>query len=190
MARPLVQHWWAVLLQGIVAIAFGLIALFIPETAVRGLAIAFGIYALVDGDLALLSLIRDTEKSYGPRWTRAIQGVIGIIFGITALVWRRISFLTLLYLVAVWAIIVGALRIVGAAALHREVERRWLVIISGAVALFFGLAVIIRPEQDASSVMTIIALFAVIYGVILVLLSLQAFYASKHRPPDADKIER
>jgi uncharacterized membrane protein HdeD (DUF308 family) len=183
MTRPLVKYWWAVLLQGVVAIAFGLIAIFITATAVRGLTIVFGIYAIVDGVLAFLSLGRGTESSYGPRWTRAFQGVIGIIFGIAALVWPLVSFLTLLYLVAVWAIIIGAIRIIGAVLLHRKIERRWLVLSSGAVALIFGLAVIIRPEEGASAVMTIIGFFAVLYGIVLVLMSLQAFRAEEREQP-------
>lgn len=167
--RPL----WALILQGIIAIAFGIIAIFLPGTALGGLAIVFGIYALVDGFLALLSLVRGPERSYGTRWTRAIQGVIGIVFGIAALVWARPTVLALLYIIAVWAIIVGALRIIGAAALRHRIERRWLVIVSGAIALIFGLAVIIRPEQGLAALLTVIGFFAVVYGIAQVLLGIQ-----------------
>lgn len=173
MYRPPRRPLWALILQGIIAIAFGIIAIFLPGTALGGLAIVFGIYALVDGFLALLSLVRGPERSYGTRWTRAIQGVIGIVFGIAALVWTRPTVLAMLYIIAVWAIIVGVLRIIGATALHHRIERRWLVIVSGAIALIFGLAVIIRPEQGLSALLTVVGFFAVIYGIAQVLLGIQ-----------------
>jgi uncharacterized membrane protein HdeD (DUF308 family) len=168
------HHRWIAAIQGIFAIIFGVIAIFLPGTALRALALVFGIYAIADGVIALFSLPRAPSASYGPRWTRAFQGIIGIIFGIAALVWFPLTVLTLVYLIAIWAIIVGALRILGAIALHRGIERRWLLVVSGAVALLFGLAVLIRPTAGLSALMTVIGFFAVLYGIVLIGLAAQA----------------
>jgi uncharacterized membrane protein HdeD (DUF308 family) len=183
MAKLIPEHRLLILLQGLAAITFGVLAIFLPTTALRGMIVIFGLYAIVDGVLALLSMARATETTYGPRWMRGLQGVTGIVIGIVALVWPLVTFLTLLYLVALWAIIIGVLRIMGAVILRRGVERRWLLLVTGAIALIFGLAVVIRPEVGASSIMTIIGFFAVIYGVSLIALGMRGSTRAGPRPP-------
>ena len=50
----LARHWWAPALRGVVAVLFGLMALFSPISAMAVLVILFGAYALVDGILSTL----------------------------------------------------------------------------------------------------------------------------------------
>ena len=47
--------WWAMVLKGIVAVLFGLAALFWPGSTLAVLLICFGVYALADGLLAIVA---------------------------------------------------------------------------------------------------------------------------------------
>ena len=48
-------RWWAVLLRGIIALAFGSLAFAWPGVTLGSLVLLFGTYALLDGVASLLS---------------------------------------------------------------------------------------------------------------------------------------
>jgi len=57
IARLFAARWWAVLLRGIVAITFGVLAFAWPGVTVATLVLLFGSYALVDGVFSLLTAL-------------------------------------------------------------------------------------------------------------------------------------
>ena len=57
MLETLTRYWWAVVLRGVAAVLFGLLALIWPDITVLVLVILFGAYALVDGVLALIAAV-------------------------------------------------------------------------------------------------------------------------------------
>src|SRR5215203_3573070 len=80
----LAGNWWAVLLRGIVAVLFGLAALFWPGPTLYVLIVCFGAYALVDGLLAVVAGIR---ASGGRRWLLLAEGTLGLLAGLVVLFW-------------------------------------------------------------------------------------------------------
>ena len=66
LLHELADNWWLVLLRGIAAIAFGILAFFWPAIALVTLVFLWGTYALVDGVLALGA---------------AIAGIAGAVIG-------------------------------------------------------------------------------------------------------------
>lgn len=57
--------WWLLLLRGILAVVFGVIALLAPAAALTGIAIVYGAYALVDGIAAVVHgvQLRSTNRA-------------------------------------------------------------------------------------------------------------------------------
>jgi len=53
MLHALARNWWIVLLRGIAAIVFGVLAFAWPGLTLRTLVLLYGAYALVDGIIAL-----------------------------------------------------------------------------------------------------------------------------------------
>ena len=47
------RHWWVLLLRGILAVLFGIIAFAMPGLTLITLVLLYGAYALVDGLIAL-----------------------------------------------------------------------------------------------------------------------------------------
>src|SRR3954454_8262492 len=103
------RNWWALALRGLVAVLFGLTALFWPGLILVVLILLFGAYALVDGVLASIDALRSSRRSTRRRLL-LIEGVIGILFGIFALLWPDLTALALLYTIAFWAILTGITR--------------------------------------------------------------------------------
>src|SRR5215210_5400616 len=111
---------------GLVAILFGLAALFWPGLILTVLILLFGAYALVDGILAIIAAFRSSERGVRRRLL-LMEGVLGILFGIVALLWPGLTALALLYIVAFWAILTGIARIALAIMLRREIANEWSI---------------------------------------------------------------
>lgn len=170
MLQIMAQYWWAVLLRGIVAIIFGIMAFAWPGITLLVLIYLFGAYALVDGIAELINGIRmrGIERQW---WIVVIQGIAGIVIGILAFMWPGTTGLVLLYFIAAWAIITGGTEIIAAIRLRQEINNEWLLILSGVLSLIFGFLLIFMPGAGALSVLWLIAIYAIIAGIALVVLS-------------------
>ena len=91
--------------------------------------------------------------------------------GLTALV--------LLIFIAVWAIVLGVIEIVGAIKLRKEIEGEWFLILNGALSVLFGIVLLWRPGTGAIALVWIIGAYAIILGVIYVMFGLKL---RKHAP--------
>ena len=66
MAEALSRYWWAVVLRGIAAILFGVVALVWPGPTVFVLVLLFGAYALVDGVFTLATALGPAATAAAP----------------------------------------------------------------------------------------------------------------------------
>ena len=161
------RSWWPLLLRGIFAIIFGLIALIFPGIALFAIIFVFGIYALLDGIVAIYVAIK--ERRSLPRWGWLLaEGIAGIIFGIVAFVWPRETALILLYIVAAWAIITGILEL-GAAFTIRD----WLFGLAGVVSIVFGILLFAFPGAGLLSLLWIVGIYAIVFGFLLLVHAFQ-----------------
>ena len=173
---PLARHWWVFLVRGLVAIAFGLLALFYPAATLVTFILFYGIFALVDGVFAVVSAIRGRE-GMGSRWWLALVGVLGICAGLVTYFWPGITALALLTVIGVWALVYGIFEIIGAIRLRKEIDNEWLLLIHGVLAVLFGLMVLVRPGAGALALIWLIGSFAFASGIVLIIL---AFGLRKH----------
>jgi len=165
MLHALADNWWLILLKGICAIIFGLLALAWPGVTVLTLVLLYGAFALVEGVLALFAAIRGDAPA--PRWWLAVVGLIGIIAGALTFLWPGITALVLLFLIAAWAIATGIMEIVGAIKLRKEIDGEWLLIAACALSVLFGVVLIVQPRVGAVALVTVIAAYAILYGILL-----------------------
>lgn len=165
MLTVLARNWWVMLLRGLLAIAFGLAALFIPVAVGLALVIVFGAWAFVDGVFALVAAFSHNAQH---RWFLLLEGIVGIAAGLVAWFYPGIAGLTLLLLIAWWAIITGVMEIVYAIQLRKELQNDFLYILAGIASVVFGALVIYRPGAGALAVLWIIATYALVFGVLLI----------------------
>lgn len=169
MRTDLVGSWWTLLLRGIVAVLFGLMAITWPSLTLTVLVILYGAYALVDGAFALVAGFR---AGRGARRSLLLgEGVLGVLAGLVALFWPDITALVLLYIIALWAILAGILRIVVAVSLRREIDNEWSMGLSGALSVLLGLILAVLPGVGLLSLVWLIGVFALGVGVRLIVLS-------------------
>lgn len=171
MVHALAKNWWMLLLRGIAAIIFGVLALTWPGMTLVTLILFYGAYVLVDGVLAIVAAI--TGGALMPRWWLAIAGLLGIAAGVLTFSMPGLTAIVLLYFIAGWAIATGVLQIIGAIKLRKEIDNEWLLILGGILSVLFGVAMMAAPEAGALALITVIGIYAMIIGALLVALSLR-----------------
>ncbi len=178
--RELAENWWLLLLRGVAAIAFGVLAFIWPGLTLLTLIFMWGIYAIADGVLALWAAIASRGGEIAPRWWLAVVGIAGILAGLLAFVWPGMTALVLLMFIASWAIVIGALQIWGAIRLRKEIEGEWLLGLSGLLSIAFGVVLFAQPGAGALAVLWLIGSFAILAGCVYIAL---AFQLKKYKRP-------
>jgi uncharacterized membrane protein HdeD (DUF308 family) len=170
MLELLSRFWWTLVLRGVLAVGFGLAALAWPGITLRVLVWLYGFYAVVDGLVALAALLVRGRLASGRRGWLIFEGVVGIAAGLAAFIWPAITALVLLYLIAAWLVVTGLLEVAAAVILRRELRGEWLLALAGILSVAFGAFLALRPGEGAITLVTTIGLFAIVFGVALLVL--------------------
>jgi len=175
LLHALAKNWWLLLLRGIAAIIFGVLAFAWPGLTLLTLILLYGAYALTDGVIAIIAAIKGDAPA--ARWWLAVVGILGIVVGAFTFMLPGMTALILLFTIGGWAIAIGVLQIVGAIRLRNEIDNEWLLILSGVISVLFGVGVVAQPGAGALALVWLIATYAIIAGVLYVGL---AFRLKKH----------
>jgi uncharacterized membrane protein HdeD (DUF308 family) len=175
----LARRWHLVVLRGVVAVLFGILAIVWPGITVLALALLFGIYTLLDGVTSIVMGIgQEKDRVY-----MITLGVLGVVAGLIALIWPQITVIVLLVIIAVWAIFAGVMQLAAAVRLRKVIRNEWFLALSGIVALVLGLLLIVQPAEGAIALVIAIATFAIVWGLTLVVLGFRLrTLASADRP--------
>lgn len=172
MLNVLRRNWWVLALRGAVAILFGILAFIWPGVTLGALVLLFGAYVLLDGIFSLIAAFRDRQEQT-PWWLLLLEGLAGIAAGIITFIWPGITAVVLLYLIAAWAVITGILEIIAAVRLREELSGELLLVLGGILSIIFGILLIIQPGAGALALIWLIAAYAIIFGIVLIALSLR-----------------
>jgi len=172
MPQALTKSWWLVLLRGIAAIVFGVLAFVWPGLTLLTLVLFYGAYALVDGAFALIAAFTGGAKPV-PTWWLIVVGLAGIAAGLATFLWPGITALVLLVFIGAWAIVHGIFEIIGAIKLRKEIDNEWWLIVAGVMSVIFGIIVLVAPGAGALGLVWAIGAYSVVFGILLVGLSLR-----------------
>lgn len=162
------SNWWLLLLRGILALAFGVLALMQPLAALAALVALFGVWALIDGATAVALLLSGWRS-----WQLGLVGVAGIAVAFITLFRPGLTAIGLYAAIAGWSIARGVLEIALAIELRRRVHaERWLIF-GGISSLLFGVLMIALPMAGVLALAWLIATYAIIFGIMMVALSLR-----------------
>jgi uncharacterized membrane protein HdeD (DUF308 family) len=177
LVHTMAKNWWLVVLRGVAAIIFGILAFVWPGITLLTLVLFWGAFALVDGVLAIIAAVKGGNPM--PRWWLAIVGIAGIAAGALTFLMPGLTALVLVTFIAVWAIVLGVMEIYGAIKLRKEIEGEWFLILNGALSVVFGILLLWRPGIGALALVWIIGAYAIILGVIYIAFGLKL---KKHAP--------
>lgn len=165
IANALARHWSSLAIRGVCALAFGILSFMWPGLSLATLVLLWGAYALIDGVFALLAGFK------GKVGMLIFTGIVGILAGIATFMYPGMTALILLYFIAAWAIVTGLIAIFLAIKLRKEATGEWLLILAGVLSAAFGVLLFARPGEGALAVIYTIAGYAVVFGILLLMLA-------------------
>lgn len=171
--------WWWVLLRGVLAIAFGVIALIAPGAALTAIALVFGVYALVDGVITAVHAVRVRNSFTAWGWL-LVQGVLSALAGLAALILPGVAGtlggLVVLWTIVIWNLMHGFAGIRSAAGTGVGQARIW-GILAGVLSVLFGILlgilILVTPGATLLGLVWAVGIYAVIFGLMLVIAAIQ-----------------
>ena len=177
-ATELVRRtWWAFVLGGLASIAFGVLALLAPATALFVISVFFAASVLLDGAAALSGAFQHRDKDGW--WVMALLGALGVLVGGYALLVPPAAIAAFVAVVAFQAIVLGVLTAMLGWRVRRVAEGEWILYLTGALSAGFGLLVLADPAVGSFSVVAIVAFWAIVTGVMRTVFGLKL----KTQPP-------
>ena len=158
------------LLRGLIAVAFGVVGLLVGRrVSLTALASLFGTYAVVHGILSVTAAL-------GGRGQRGcvllgLEGVIGLLAGGITLSSSQPAPVAFVFLVWLWAIAAGTLRIAEALSLRKQIPGDVWLALSGVASVVLGVLLFSRRTVNGVvGLALVIAIPAVIWGIFEILL--------------------
>jgi uncharacterized membrane protein HdeD (DUF308 family) len=170
MQTILSGNWELLLLRGVVAVLFGLLALAWPGITLLALVFLFGVYVLVEG-IVTLAMVVSGRAGQSRRAMVALGGVLDLAAGLVTFAYPGISALALLVVIATWAIVTGVVEIVAAIELRRELTGEAWYVVGGVLSIVFGLLLLANPGAGLLTVALLIGIYALVIGVTLLVLA-------------------
>ncbi len=165
MLQHFAENWRLHVLRGVLAIAFGVMALVWPQLTLGVLIILFGIYVILEGILALAVAAR--RRGRGSGWLFGVEGVLGIGVGLCAFAWPGLTAVVLLVFIAVWAILTGVIELAAAIQLRRVVQGEWVLGLAGVLSILVGILLLANPSSGVLAVVWLIGIYAIVFGGLL-----------------------
>lgn len=165
------RAWWAFLIGGIASVVFGALVLFNPAMGLFIMAVFFAASILVDGAANVWGALTNREKDGW--WVLLLIGIAGVAVGAFALLHPAITMVAFVYAVGLFALLLGALLVSLGWKIRKETKREWVLYLTGALSLLFGLLIFLQPAAGALSVVYMIAYWAILIG------ALRIFFAFK-----------
>ncbi|MFN8662600.1 MAG: DUF308 domain-containing protein [Thermomicrobiales bacterium] len=166
LAFEMSKKWWVLLLRGILLLVIGILSFMNPLVWIT----FAGAYMLIDG-IGMLWAGFGPQPTGQSRWPLLLVGILGIIAGLIVLANPVIGGLSIVWVVGAWAVVTGILEIVSAIALRKEIDNEWWLILTGVLAIIFGLLVFQNPLAGAFAIQTIFGAFAVVAGIFSIALA-------------------
>jgi uncharacterized membrane protein HdeD (DUF308 family) len=179
MVHVLARNWWALLIRGIAAVIFGILAFAWPGATLFAICILFGAYAFVDGVFAIVAAVR-AAQAHERWWPFVLEGIVGLAIAAITFYDVRITFVALFFTVAVWAFITGILEIAAGIQLRKSIANEFLLILAGLASIVFAILMFWHPIAATLAIVWIIATYAIIFGIIIIAL---AFRLRGHSAP-------
>jgi len=161
MVREMAKGWWVFALRGAAAILFGILITFNPGL---GFAVIVGFLAawmLIDGVGTLYHAVKGpAEKQRMWFW---IDGIVSLVAaaGLLFLPWQATGSV-LVFVVGFWTMFTGAIRLIMAFRIGSI-----LLGLLGAIAVFFGVWLIMNPGPGLLVLIWIVAFEAILMGGML-----------------------
>jgi uncharacterized membrane protein HdeD (DUF308 family) len=173
MKAILKKTWGHVMVWGVLSILFGIISFAWPGLTLTTLVYLFAIAVIAEGVAILAGAwqAKDENKNW---WLMLLTGIVNIIAGIICFANPGITALFFVALIGISWLVTGLMEIYAAIRLRKEITNEGWLALAGIISVLAGLFLIFRTGEGALALIWLIAAYAIVFGIVLVLLALKA----------------
>ena len=171
MQAALRDSWWLVLLQGVASALFGLTALIWPAITLYSLIVLFALFAVLVGIFRVAGSLMNRQESGW--WLVSIAGIASIVAGVFSIAWPGLTALAVLFVVGLQALAVGVSELWRIARNWHTIQGKWLGLLSSFSAIVFGILAFAWPGATALTLVWLVGIYALVFGVSAVISSFQ-----------------
>jgi uncharacterized membrane protein HdeD (DUF308 family) len=157
------DHWKLFLIEGIILVVLGLLAVAVPIVAGLAVAILFGWLFLISGIVGLVTTFA-MRRAPGFWWS-LLSAVLGIVVGGWLLVQPALGLVSLTYLLIAFFIIEGIATIMFALEHKGALSGRWgWMLVSGIVDLFLAAVILVGLPGTVAWALGLIVGINMVFG--------------------------
>lgn len=170
MKKKLSAAKWLSAIAGIILIILAVIFFLNPGISMYSLSVIIGVFLLIAGVSSVIAFFVDIDSPHAG-WT-LVSGLIELLVAWTILVWPVITTLTIPYVFAFWAIIVGISQFANSFTLKAyHFEDWWLETIFGVILSIIGFCILFNPLAGIYTVDYVIAFFFLLFGIFSIIIA-------------------
>jgi uncharacterized membrane protein HdeD (DUF308 family) len=167
------EMWWLGLTQGVLAIFFGITAVFWPGLTLVTLVYLFSSFVLAWGMIevvhGLLSVQR--RKTW---WLTLLFGLVGLGVGVYLIRHPGVSFATFILVTGLTLIVRGLFDILSIFLDTKTTNNKILTAIAGIAAIVAGIILLLQPVRGGVAFVWVLGLYAIMFGLLIAVASFEA----------------
>jgi uncharacterized membrane protein HdeD (DUF308 family) len=160
------------IVRGVLALLVGIVAVAWPGVTVYALVIIFAVYAFLDAGMQAARAFSGLRA--GAVIGRLLLALVDVAAGVVAIAYPGLTAVTLVVIIAIWAIVFGALELFTAFGAGETAGTRAGFVIAGLLSIAFGVVLAARPDVGAVSLAVIFGIFSLAFGISQIVLGVQA----------------
>src|SRR5436190_11502107 len=174
LANSMHEHWVMFLVEGIVLLGLGLLALLIPPLATLGVTIFLGWLFLISGVMGLIATF--WARQAPGFWWSLLSAILGIAVGLVLLVSPVSGAVSLTLVLSVFFAVEGVASIMYALEHRQQLSGRWgFMLFSGVIDLILaGMILIGLPGTAAWAIGLLVGINMIFGGSALIAMGLHA----------------
>ena len=172
--------WKLLLLRGILAVLFALVAIFLPAIAFSTLILLFGAWLIINGILTIIGSIQSRKEDRN-WWIAMLTGLVGLLLGIYTYANPIVTAATIMILIGIWSILFGIAEVIFAIRIRKMIEGEGWLIAGGIISVIFGLLLLANPIQGGITLTLLLGVYALIMGLFFIMLGLRVRRMANNR---------
>lgn len=165
------ELWWLWVLQSIVAVLFGIIAIFWPALTLVTLVFLIAPFAIAIGIIEIIRSLM-TVRERDTWWMSLVIGFLTLGGGIFLARNQEISFGTFVLIVGIGLIVWGVLEVARAFLDKVFTSHRTLNFIAGLASIVAGIIVLLQPVAGGVAFVWVLGIWAIAYGIVALTVAL------------------
>lgn len=161
------KNWWFLVINGLIAILFGIFLLFFDTDLIRVLLIYIGIGGAAVGAILLFGAIRNIKQDKQAGML-LFESILTLVIGLILVLFPSFSMKFFLVIIGVWAVILGIVQLAILINLKQQLPGRNILLFNGILTIVMGVMLFFDPVTTAGFLLKILGFFAILFGVLMI----------------------